>query len=164
MKMKLKTGFLFALIVLISSFSSTLFAQTKTQSSPTVQKTEEGAEGKVIHLTKEEFLKRVFNFEKSTEWKYLGDKPCILDFYAHWCGPCRMISPFLDQLAEEYKGQIYIYKINVDKERELAAAFGASSIPLLVFIPMNGQPQANRGALPKEEIRRAIDTVLLGKK
>jgi len=160
MKMKLKTGFLLALIVLVSSFSTTVFAQNQTKT--TAPKTE--AAGKVIHLNKEEFLKRVFNFQTSTEWKYLGDKPCILDFYANWCGPCRMISPFLDQLAEEYKGQIYIYKINTDQEKELAAAFGASAIPLLVFIPMEGQPQANRGALPKEEIRRAIDTILLGKK
>ncbi len=159
MKIILKNSFLFAaLIVLVSSFSTNIFAQTKT-SAP-----KENVESKVIHLTKEEFLKKVFNFEKSTEWKYLGDKPCILDFYASWCGPCRMISPYLDQLAGEYKGQVYIYKINVDKERDLAAAFGASSIPLLVFIPTEGQPQANRGALPKDEIKRAIDTVLLGKK
>ena len=164
MKIRLKSGFLFAFIVLISSFSTIVFAQTKTTSPAAAQKTEEIVEGRVIHLNKEEFIKRVFNFEKSTEWKYLGDKPCILDFYANWCGPCRMISPYLDQLAEEYKGQIYIYKINVDQERELAAAFGAGSIPLLVFIPMQGQPQANRGALPKEEIRRAIDIILLGKK
>ncbi len=160
--MKLKTSFLFALIVLVSSFSTTVFAQN--QAKAPAQKTAEKTESKVTYLNKEEFLKKVFNFEKSTEWKYLGDKPCILDFYASWCGPCRMISPFLDQLAEEYKGQIHIYKINVDQERELAAAFGASSIPLLVFIPVNGQPQANRGALPKEEIKKAIDTVLLGKK
>ena len=93
----------------------------------------------------------------------MGDKPCILDFYANWCGPCRMISPYLEQLAEEYKGKIYIYKINVDKEKELASAFGASSIPLLVFIPMKGHPNANRGALPKEEIKNAIETLLLKK-
>jgi len=160
--MTLKNSFLFVLIVFVSSFSTNIFAQTQTKTP--AKKTEEKVEGKVIHINKEEFLKRVFNFETSTEWKYLGDKPCVLDFYANWCGPCRMISPFLDELAEEFKGQIYIYKINIDQERELAAAFGASSIPLLVFIPMQGQPQANRGALPKEEIRRAINTILLGKK
>ena len=120
--------------------------------------------GKVIHLTKSEFLQKVFNYEASKEWKYNGDKPCLLDFYASWCGPCRMISPFLDQLAEEYKDKIYIYKINTDQERELASVFGASSIPLLVFIPVNAPPQASRGALPKEEIKKAIDGVLLGKK
>jgi len=120
--------------------------------------------GKVIHLNKSEFLKKVFNYEASKELKYLGDKPCVLDFYAHWCGPCRMISPFLDQLAEEYKGKLYIYKINTDQERELASAFGASSIPLLIFIPMDAQPQASRGAMPKDDIKKAIDAVLFGKK
>lgn len=140
----------------IGSFSINAVAQAKTDAKKT--------ESKVIHLTKADFLKRVFNYEASNEWKYIGDKPCILDFYANWCGPCRMISPYLDELAEEYKGKVYIYKINTDQEKELAAMFGASSIPLLVFIPMKDQPQANRGALPKEEIKRAIDTVLLGKK
>ena len=165
MRTTLKNGFLFALIALVCSFSSNILAQPQPQTKTPAKKVEsKKEEGKVIHLNKEEFLKRVFNFEKSNEWKYLGDKPCVLDFYANWCGPCRMISPFLDELAEEYKGKIYIYKINTDQERELASMFGASSIPLLIFIPMSGQPQANRGALPKEEIRRAIETVLLGKK
>ena len=173
MRTTLKNGFLFALIALVSSFSTNILAQAQPQTQPQPQKKthqqtkkSEGKkeEGKVIHLNKEEFLKKVFNYETSKEWKYSGDRPCVLDFYANWCGPCRMISPFLDELAEEYKGKIYIYKINTDQERELASMFGASSIPLLVFIPMNGQPQANRGALPKEEIKRAIDVVLLGKK
>ncbi len=166
MKTAIKKGFLFALIVFVSSFSSNILAQTQAKSSAkTPAKTaEKKVEDKVIHLTKSDFLKKVFNYEASNEWKYIGDKPCVLDFYAGWCGPCRMISPYLDQLAEEYKGQIYIYKINVDQEKELASMFGASSIPLLVFIPMKEQPQANRGALPKEEIKKAIDIVLLGKK
>ena len=163
MRTTLKNGFLFALIALVCSFSTNILAQTQTKAS--TKKTEDKKEvvDKVIHLNKEEFLKKVFNYEENNEWKYLGDKPCVLDFYASWCGPCRMISPFLDQLAEEYKGKIYIYKINTDQERELASMFGASSIPLLVFIPMKDQPQANRGALPKEEIKRAIDAVLLKK-
>ena len=154
---------IFKVVVFTSVFligSVHVFAQQTQKSGASVS----GEEGKVIHLTKSDFLKKVFNYETSKEWKYVGDKPCLLDFYASWCGPCRMISPFLDQLAEEYKGKIYIYKINTDQERELAATFGASSIPLLIFIPMNGQPQASRGALPKEDIKKAIDTVLLGKK
>jgi len=158
--MILKKGFLFALIALLSSFSTNMLAQNQTRTSAT--NTE--AEGKVIHINKEEFLKKVFNFETSTEWKFLGNRPVILNFYANWCGPCRMIAPFLEQLAEEYKEQIYIYKINIDQEKELARAFGAGSIPLLVFVPMQGQPQANKGALPKEDIKRAIDIILLGKK
>ena len=172
MKFMFKTVF-FTLVFLISSVNA--FAQQATpkpgasNANTNTRKKEapvsSNEEGKVIHLDKSEFLKKVFNYETSKEWKYVGDKPCLLDFYAHWCGPCRMISPFLDQLAEEYKGKIYIYKINTDQERELATIFGASSIPLLVFIPNNNeQPQASRGALPKEEIKRAIDVVLLGKK
>lgn len=117
-----------------------------------------------MELTKAEFLKKVYNYETQKEWKYQGDKPCILDFYATWCVPCRMLSPHLDALAKEYKGKIYVYKINVDKERDLAAAFGASSIPLIIFVPMNGQPQANRGYLPKDDLENAINTVLLKKK
>ena len=160
MRTILKNVFLFALIAIVGVVYTDAFAQTQTKQQP--QKS--AVVDKVIHLNKEEFLKKVFNYEKDNNWKYLGDKPCVLDFYANWCGPCRMISPFLDQLAEEYKDKIYIYKINTDQERELAAKFGASSIPLLVFIPMNAQPQANRGALPKEDIKKAIDTVLFGKK
>lgn len=118
--------------------------------------------GTVKHLNKAEFKKLVVNVD-AEGWNYLGDKPCIVDFYASWCGPCRMISPYLDDLAKEYKDKIYIYKINVDEEKELAGYFGASSIPLLIFIPKNGQPQASRGALPKEEIKNAIETVLLKK-
>jgi thioredoxin len=155
MRTKIQNSFIISLILLLmSSFS--LSAQTTKSSKK--------GESNVIHLTKEEFLTKVFNYEKNKEWNYTGNIPCILDFYANWCGPCRMISPYLDQLAEEYKGKIYIYKINVDQERELASVFGASSIPLLIFIPVNGSPLANRGALPKEEIKNAIDNVLLGNK
>ncbi|MCQ2208906.1 MAG: thioredoxin [Paludibacteraceae bacterium] len=119
-------------------------------------------EGKVIHINYTDFNKKVANV--NSEWKYLGDKPCILDFYATWCGPCRMISPFLDDLAKEYKDQIYIYKIDVDKERELGRMFGATSIPLLVFIPQDGQAQMSRGAMSKNELKNAIETVLLKNK
>ena len=90
-----------------------------------------------IHLTKEEFLKKVVDYEKNpTEWKYLGDKPAIIDFYADWCAPCKMIAPVLEELAEEYAGEIYIYKINTEIEQELAGAFGIRSIPTLLFVPM----------------------------
>ncbi len=119
-------------------------------------------EGKVIHINNAEFNQKVADVN-ANEWKYLGDKPCILDFYATWCGPCRMISPYLDELANEYKGQIYIYKIDVDKERELGRMFGATSIPLLVFIPQDGQAQMARGAMSKNELKNAIETVLLKK-
>ncbi len=117
---------------------------------------------KTIHLTKQEFLTKVANYEESpSEWKYLGDKPAIVDFYASWCGPCKTIAPILDDLAEEYDGQIYIYKIDTEEEEELAAAFGIRSIPTLLFIPMEGQPQMAQGALPKATFKQAIDEVLL---
>jgi thioredoxin len=115
-----------------------------------------------VHLTKAEFLSKVANYEANpTEWKYLGDKPCIIDFYASWCGPCKMIAPILEDLAKEYDGQIYIYKINTEEEKELAEAFGIRSIPTLLFCPMNGAPQMAQGAMPKESFKQAITEVLL---
>lgn len=117
-----------------------------------------------IHLTKEEFLKKVVDFENNpNEWKYLGDKPCLIDFYASWCGPCKALSPVLEELAEEYGDRIYIYKINTEEEQELAAAFGIRSIPTLLFVPQSGSPQMAQGALPKATLKEAIDNVLLGK-
>ena len=119
---------------------------------------------KTIALTKADFLNKVANFEANpTEWKYLGDKPAIVDFYATWCGPCKAVAPILEELAAEYEGQIYIYKIDTDKEQELASAFGIRSIPSLLFIPMNGQPQMSMGAMPKAELKKAIEDVLLKK-
>ena len=121
--------------------------------------------GKVIHLTKAEFLAKVYNFEKNPEeWKYEGDKPAIVDFYATWCGPCKAIAPVLEKLAAEYKGKIVVYKIDTDKEPELSAAFGIRSIPTLLFIPAKGTPQVAQGALPEEALRKTIDEFLLGKK
>lgn len=118
-----------------------------------------------IHLTKAEFLTKVANYEANpTEWKYLGDKPCIIDFYASWCGPCKTIAPILEELAKEYGDEIYIYKINTEEEQELAAAFGIRSIPTLLFCPMGEAPQMVQGAMPKEGFKQAINEVLLKKK
>ncbi|MDD4848222.1 MAG: thioredoxin [Bacteroidales bacterium] len=115
-----------------------------------------------IHLTKADFLKKVADYENSIdEWKYLGDKPAIVDFYATWCGPCNSIAPILEELATEYKDQIYVYKIDTDQEPELSAAFGIRSIPTLLFIPLKGNPQISKGALPKSSLKDAIDRVLL---
>ena len=117
-----------------------------------------------IHLTTAEFKTKVADVENNNgEWKYLGDKPALIDFYADWCGPCKMIAPILEELAEEYAGQIYIYKIDTEKERDLSAAFGIRSIPSLLFVPMNGEPQMARGAMPKDTFKEIIDEVLLGK-
>lgn len=118
---------------------------------------------KTIQLTKGEFLRRVADYETNpSEWKYLGDKPAIVDFYADWCGPCKMVSPILEELAAEYGDSIYIYKINTEEEPELSAAFGIRSIPSLLFIPMNESPQMAMGAMSKADFKRAIEEVLLG--
>ena len=114
------------------------------------------------HLTKETFLEKVFNFEKNKEWKFEGNLPCMIDFYADWCQPCKTVSPILEELAEEYAGKINIYKIDTEAERELSGAFGIRSIPSLLFCPKDGQPQMAQGALPKETFKQVIDDVLLG--
>jgi thioredoxin len=117
---------------------------------------------KTIHLTKAQFLQKVVNYEKnSTEWKYLGDKPAIVDFYASWCGPCKTLAPILEELAAEYHGEIYIYKVDTEAETELASAFGIRSIPTMLFIPMGEDPQVAQGALPKDVIKNAIEKTLL---
>ncbi|MDD4777754.1 MAG: thioredoxin [Fermentimonas sp.] len=117
---------------------------------------------KTIHLTRADFLKKVANFEETPDkWVYLGDKPAIIDFYADWCGPCKMIAPILEELAEEYDGQIYIYKVDTEAEQQLAAEFGIRSIPSLLFVPMGEAPQMAQGALPKDAFKQAIEEVLL---
>lgn len=117
---------------------------------------------KTINLSKADFLSKVVNYETNPdEWKYLGDKPAIIDFYADWCGPCKVVAPVLEELAKEYDGQIYIYKIDTEKEQELAATFGIRSIPTLLFIPMGENPQIAQGAIPKAQLKEAIDKLLL---
>lgn len=115
----------------------------------------------VINLTKEEFKSKVMDFESNpTEWKYEGDKPCIIDFYADWCGPCKMVAPILDELAEELKDEIYIYKVDTEKEQELSIMFGIRSIPTMLFVPMDKEPQIATGALPKDALLEVIENVL----
>ena len=119
---------------------------------------------KPIHLTKAEFLKKVVDYEGNpTEWKYLGEKPAIIDFYASWCGPCKRVAPILDELAAEYGDKIVIYKIDTEQEQELAAAFGIRSIPTLLFVPMEGKPQMVQGAIGKADFEKIIQEVLLAK-
>ena len=117
-------------------------------------------EESVEHLTKDTFVKKVFDFENNQEWKFTGELPAIVDFYADWCGPCKMVAPVLEELGKEYKGQIDIYKVDTEKEQELAAAFGIRSIPSILFIPKEGKPQMAMGALPKESFEQAIGDVL----
>ena len=112
------------------------------------------------HLTKDEFQQKVFNFEANQEWKYEGDLPCIIDFYADWCQPCKMVAPILEELSNEYEGKMHVYKVNTENEQELAAIFGIRSIPSMLFVPMGEKPQMAVGALPKDSIKQAMKEVL----
>ena len=116
------------------------------------------------HLTKETFLNKVFNYEQNKEWKFEGDKPCLIDFYADWCQPCKIVAPILEELAKEYEGKINIYKIDTEAQQELSAAFGIRSIPSLLFCPKDEQPQMAQGALPKDTLKQVIEEVLLKNK
>ena len=116
------------------------------------------------HLTKQTFFEKVFNYEQNKEWNFEGKLPCIIDFYADWCQPCKIVAPILEDLAKEYDGKIDIYKVNTEQEVELAAAFGIRSIPSMLFCPGEGQPQMAVGALPKETLIQAINDVLLKEK
>jgi thioredoxin 1 len=112
------------------------------------------------HLTKETFISKVFNYEANKEWKFEGELPCIIDFYADWCGPCKMVAPILEELADEYKDKLNIYKVDTEQETELASVFGIKSIPSLLFVPKNGQPQMAMDALPKDSLVQAFKDVL----
>jgi thioredoxin 1 len=107
-------------------------------------------------LTKETFKEKIFNYEENTEWKFEGDIPAVVDFWAPWCGPCRMVGPIIDELSTEFAGKINFYKVNVDVEQELAGIFGVRSIPSMLFIPREGKPKMSVGALPKEALVGAI--------
>ncbi len=151
-------------LTVVSCNSNGSKSQPSAQADVTKQETnsKQTNMAKTIHLTKADFLTKVVNYEKNPEkWEYLGDKPAIIDFYADWCGPCKMIAPILEELAAEYEDQIYIYKIDTEAEQELAAAFGIRSIPTLLFVPMGEAPQMAQGALPKDAFKQAINEVLL---
>jgi thioredoxin len=109
------------------------------------------------HLTKQKFLDDIFNYETEKEWNFKGDKPAIIDFYADWCGPCRMVAPIMEELSDEYAGKVDVYKIDTEAEQELAAVFGIRSIPSILFIPVDGQPQMAQGALPKNTFKQIIE-------
>lgn len=116
------------------------------------------------HLTKQTFKEKVFNFETNQVWNFAGDKPCIIDFYADWCGPCKTIAPIMEELSKEFSGKVDIFKVNTEEEQELAAVFGIRSIPSVLFVPLKDQPQMSVGALPKEGFLKAIEEVLKVKK
>jgi len=114
-----------------------------------------------VQLNAERFKKEVFDYTAGKEWNFKGEIPAIIDFYADWCGPCKRVAPILEELAQEYDGKIIVYKVNTEKERELASAFGIRSIPSLLFVPVTGQPQMAQGALPKEQLVKVINEFLL---
>lgn len=153
------------LLTLLITGSVLVSCNGQTNKDQLKESTKKENKMKTIHLNKIDFLKKVANYEATPgEFKYLGDKPALIDFYADWCGPCKAIAPVLEELAAEYDGEIYIYKINTEEEQELAALFGIRSIPSLLFVPMGGeQPQMAQGALPKPNLKEAIDKVLLKK-
>lgn len=142
------------LTILILAFACLSFLQAQNKDDKNT----------VIQMNKQMFLDKVFDYTTgATEWKYKGEKPAVIDFYATWCGPCRMVAPILKDLAKEYGDSIVIYKIDTDKEKELSGAMGIQSLPTIVFIPKDGQPQVIIGAADKATFRRAIDEVLLNK-
>jgi thioredoxin len=160
-----KIGYLSALIVfLLVSCSGSPAGDKGTSAGNTGASNAQSqvADGKPEHLTEKTFKLKIMDYDKNPQqWVYLGDKPAIVDFYADWCRPCRMIGPYLEELAAEYDGKITVYKVNTDEERELAAAFGITSLPTVLFIPMVGKPSTQIGALPKESYKKIIDEVLL---
>lgn len=111
-------------------------------------------------LTKDTFMEKVFNYEVNQEWKFAGELPCVIDFYADWCGPCKMVAPILDELSKEYQGKLNIYKIDTEEQQELSAVFGIRSIPSILFVPKEGQPRMAVGAMPKEGFIKAFEDVL----
>ncbi len=163
-----KLGYLSILVIFLFIGCSNTSGD-KTVSDPKTQpvvKTDGGSATassvKPEHLTKETFKEKIMNYEKNTQqWVYEGDKPAIVDFYADWCRPCRMIAPIMDELAVEYQGKVNFYKVDTEVEKELAAVFGITSLPTVVFIPASGNPSAQKGAMPKESYKQIIDEFLL---
>lgn len=165
----MKTNFLMAAValafILVSCSNAVQKADSNNSETDVIKiKDSMTTSKKTIQLTRADFLTKVANFEENPDqWVYLGDKPCIIDFYADWCGPCKMVAPILEELANEYDGEIYIYKVDTEAEQQLAAEFGIRSIPSLLFVPMGEAPQMAQGALPKDAFKQAIEEVLLKK-
>ena len=114
-----------------------------------------------LQMTAEDFREKVFDYTNEQEWKYKGQLPAIIDFYADWCGPCKAVAPVLEELSKEYEGKLQIYKIDTDREQELSMLFGIQSIPTLLFIPVEGSPMMQKGAIPKKAFQQVIEERLL---
>ena len=117
-----------------------------------------------IQLTTQDFKDKVFNYEKEKEWSYKGSLPVIIDFYADWCSPCKMVAPILEELSKEYEGKLIVYKVDTEVEQELASVFGIRSIPTFLFIPVDGDPMMQPGAASKKVFQQVIEERLLKQK
>lgn len=147
--------------IFLSVILSSFFFITCRSENPSKANSGSSAGSEVIQLTNENFKKMVFNYDLNKEWKYEGTKPAIIDFYADWCAPCRQLSPLVDEIAKEYAGKIVVYKVDTEKEKMLAQNLGISGLPTLLFIPANGKPKVSMGLIPKENLIKAVNEVLL---
>lgn len=118
----------------------------------------------VVYITTEQFKERIFDYKNEKDWVFKGNKPCVIDFYTTWCGPCKRLAPIMEEMSQKYCDQVVFYKADTERERELAYVFGINSIPQVLYIPMEGKPLLLKGLYPKEEIVRIIDEFLLNKK
>jgi len=146
------------ILLILGGFVFLLSSSFSLYSSDDAKSTKE--DNAVIYLDAATFKEKVFNYEEGKEWNYKGDVPAILDFYADWCGPCKMLSPVLTKIQEEYNGKVQIYKINTDEQKELAATFGIRSLPTIVFVPLEGDPQATMGYRSKNDLETMISEIL----
>ena len=149
-------------IIILFSFGFALLLSNCNAKNPE-KVNKNNTPGTVNELTNAAFKQKVFNYSENKQWKFEGNMPVIIDFYATWCGPCRQLSPRIEEIAKEYAGKIIVYKVDTDKENELAQSMGITNLPTIMFIPLKGQPQAAMGALPKEDLVKAINEVLLVK-
>lgn len=146
--------------IILSLLVSSLFFLNCNSEKPAGESAQTTGGESVVKLNTELFKKQVFNYEKSKEWKYEGDKPAIIDFYADWCAPCRQLSPIIEELAKEYDGKIVVYKVDTEAETELTRNLGISGLPTLLFIPSEGKPSVSMGFVPKETLKKAINDIL----
>jgi thioredoxin len=145
-------------VAVIIAVTTTLLLKAQGVKSPSDKPTT--VQAKVIYLDRQAFLEKVFNYEKNNAWNYNGKIPAIVDFYADWCAPCRYVAPILDELSGMYSGKIHIYKVNVEKEKQLAQELGVQSLPTILFIPAKGQPSVSMGAMSKEDFIKNIEGLL----
>jgi len=149
--------YFFLLIIMLSL----VFNECKADKPVNESIAAKSGNNQVVQMTNETFKKMVFNYEINKEWKFEGSKPVIIDFYADWCPPCRQLSPLVEEIAKEYAGKIDVYKVDTDKETTLAQALGITNLPTLMFVPSKGKPQITMGAIPKENLVKAINEILL---